>query len=305
VTPPTTPPPPVTGLKAASSPAESPVRRAWRVTEPIHALIYFVPEAPERYAKLGVDPRAGYFASRGAVFGATGPGPVSASFYVFNPDLVRRYLPAVWATVAPAAMLAARMDAADAALRRGLGDAVHSPEMAEAAGLARRAAESAAAWPQGRPLYAATAELPWPDEPHLQLFHAQTLLREFRGDGHVATLLTAGVSGLEAMILQVAAGPADPRFLRVTRGWRREQWAAAADGLRSRGLIDGAEPALTGSGRELLGGIEDATDRLTEPAYRVLGPDGTARLAELTRPMSRTLVKAGMLDPATIVNPRP
>jgi hypothetical protein len=305
VTPPTTPPPPVTGLKAASSRAESPVRRAWRVTEPIHALIYFVPEAPERYAKLGVDPRAGYFASRGAVFGATGPGPVSASFYVFNPDLVRRYLPAVWATVAPAAMLAARMDAADAALRRGLGDAVHSPEMAEAAGLARRAAESAAAWPQGRPLYAATAELPWPDEPHLQLFHAQTLLREFRGDGHVATLLTAGVSGLEAMILQVAAGPADPRFLRVTRGWRREQWAAAADGLRSRGLIDGAEPALTGSGRELLGGIEDATDRLTEPAYRVLGPDGTARLAELTRPMSRTLVKAGMLDPATIVNPRP
>jgi hypothetical protein len=305
VTPPTTPPPPVTGLKAASSRAESPVRRAWRVTEPIHALIYFVPEAPERYAKLGVDPRAGYFASRGAVFGATGPGPVSASFYVFNPDVVRRYLPAVWATVAPAAMLAARMDAADAALRRGLGDAVHSPEMAEAAGLARRAAESAAAWPQGRPLYAATAELPWPDEPHLQLFHAQTLLREFRGDGHVATLLTAGVSGLEAMILQVAAGPADPRFLRVTRGWRREQWAAAADGLRSRGLIDGAEPALTGSGRELLGGIEDATDRLTEPAYRVLGPDGTARLAELTRPMSRTLVKAGMLDPATIVNPRP
>jgi hypothetical protein len=305
VTPPTTPPPPVTGLKAASAQAESPVRRAWRVTEPIHVLIYFVPEAPERYAKLGVDPRAGYFASRGAVFGATGPGPVSASFYVFNPDLVRRYLPAVWATVAPAAMLAARMDAADAALRRGLGDAVHSPEMAEAAGLARRAAESAAAWPQGRPLYAATAELPWPDEPHLQLFHAQTLLREFRGDGHVATLLTAGVSGLEAMILQVAAGPADPRFLRVTRGWRREQWAAAADGLRSRGLIDGAEPALTGSGRELLGGIEDATDRLTEPAYRVLGPDGTARLAELTRPMSRTLVKAGMLDPATIVNPRP
>ena len=305
MTPPTTPPPPVTGLKAASSPAESPVRRAWRVTEPIHAFIYFVPEAPERYAKLGVDPRAGYFASRGAVFGATGPGPVSASFYVFNPDLVRRYLPAVWATVAPAAMLAARMDAADAALRRGLGDAVHSPEMAEAAGLARRAAESAAAWPQGRPLYAATAELPWPDEPHLQLFHAQTLLREFRGDGHVATLLTAGVSGLEAMILQVAAGSADPRFLRATRGWRREQWAAAADGLRSRGLIDGAEPALTGSGRELLGGIEDATDRLTEPAYRVLGPDGTARLAELTRPMSRTLVKAGMLDPATIVNPRP
>jgi hypothetical protein len=284
---------------------ESPVRRAWRVTEPLHALIYFVPEAPERYAKLGVEPRAGYFASRGAVFGPVGPGPVAASFYVFNPDLVRRYLPATWATATPAGMLAARMDAADAALRRGLGDAVHGPAMAEAAVLARRAAESAADRPQGRPLYAATAELPWPDEPHLQLFHAQTLLREFRGDGHVAALLTAGVSGLEAMILQVAAGQADPRFLRVSRGWSREAWAAAIEGLRGRGLVEGEAPRLTVTGRQLLGGVEAETDRLTEPAYRVLGEDGCARLAELTRPMSRTVVKAGMLDTATIVNPRP
>jgi hypothetical protein len=285
--------------------SESSVRRAWRVTEPLHALIYFVPEAPERYAKLGVDPQAGYFASRGAVFGAVGPGPVIASFSVFNPGLVRRFLPAVWATATPAGMLAARMEAADAALRRGLGDVVHTPEMAEAAGLARRAAESAGAWPQGRPLYAATAELPWPDEPHLQLFHAQTLLREFRGDGHVAALLHAGVTGLEAMILQVAAGQADDRFLRVTRGWSRGEWAAAVDGLRTRGLIEGDDPALTAAGRELLDGVEAATDRLTEPAYRVLGEEGRVRLAELTRPMSRTVVKAGMLNPMTIMNPRP
>ncbi|HEU4346975.1 MAG TPA: hypothetical protein VFR35_04210 [Actinoplanes sp.] len=306
---------------------ESSVRRAWRVTEPLHALIYFVPEAPERYAKLGVDPQAGYFASRGAVFGAAGAGQVIASFFVFNPDLVRRYLPAVWAKATPAGMLAARMEAADAALTRGLGDVVRSPEMAEAARLARRAAESAGAWPQGRPLYAATAELPWPDEPHLQLFHAQTLLREFRGDGHTAALLLAGLTGLEAMILQVAAGQADARFLRVTRGWSRDQWAGAIDGLRGRGLLDGAGaeftgpgpqrspagpasagagrmPRLTDAGRELLGGIEAATDRLTEPAYRVLGEPGRVRLAELTRPMSRTVVKAGMLNPAMIVNPR-
>ncbi|HET6529930.1 MAG TPA: hypothetical protein VFH03_04840, partial [Actinoplanes sp.] len=182
---------------------------------------------------------------------------------------------------------------------------VHGPEVAEAARLARRAAESAAAWPQGRPLYAATAELPWPDEPHLQLFHAQTLLREFRGDGHVATLLHAGLTGLEAMILQVAAGGADQRFLRVTRGWSRDQWAAAVDGLRARELVEGDPPALTAAGRELLDSVEADTDRLTEPAYRVLGEDGLVRLAELTRPMSRTVVKAGLLDPAMIVNPRP
>jgi hypothetical protein len=284
---------------------EASARRAWRVTEPLHAMIYFVPEAPQRYAALGIDPAAGYFASRGAVFGTTGAAAVIATFYNFNPGLVRRALPAAWATATPAAVLAARTDAADAALRRGLGDAVHGPEVAGAARLARRAAESAAAFPQGRALYAAHAELPWPHEPHLQLFHAQTLLREFRGDGHVAALQHAGVTGLEALVLQVAAGEADGRFLRLTRGWSREQWAAAIEGLRSRGLVDGDEPVLTGAGRALRAEVEAATDRLAEPAYAVLGEEGRIRLAELTRPLSRMIVKAGMLDPATIVKPRP
>jgi hypothetical protein len=278
---------------------ESPQRRAWRVTEPLHAMIYFVPEAPQRYAALGVGPQEGYFASRGAAFGAAGPGVVTATFYNFNPELVARALPAVWERTTPAAMIEARLDAADAALARGLGaEALASPEMAEAAGLARRAAEAAAARPQGRPLYAAHAELPWPDRPHLVLWHAQTLLREFRGDGHVAALLAAGIGGLDAIVLHVASGEADGRFLRVSRGWRRETWAAAADGLRERGLLDGEE--LSERGREVRAGIEAVTDRLAAPAYDAIGEDGCLRLAELTRPMSRNLVKAGMLDPATL-----
>jgi hypothetical protein len=286
---------------------EPSARRAWRVTEPLHAMIYFAPEAPERYSALGIEPHAGYFASRAAVFGAVGAGPVIATFYNFNPDLVRRALPAAWAKATPAAVLAARMDAADAALRRGLGDAVGSREVAEAADLARRAADSAAPLTAGRPLYAAHAELPWPEEPHLRLFHAQTLLREFRGDGHVAALLTAGISGLDALVLHVASGEADARFLRPSRGWSRDQWAGAIDGLRSRGLVSSHDdgPVLTEAGLELRAGVEATTDRLAEPAYEVLGEDGRVRLAELTRPLSRTLVKAGMLDPSAIFRARP
>jgi hypothetical protein len=78
--------------------------------------------------------------------------------------------------------------------------------MAEAADAGPRAAEAATAWPQGRPLFAAHAELPWPDEPHLVLWHAQTLLREFRGDGPVAALVTAGIGGIEALLLHVGSG---------------------------------------------------------------------------------------------------
>ncbi|MEU4557863.1 hypothetical protein AB0F72_05720 [Actinoplanes sp. NPDC023936] len=283
---------------------ESPYRLAWRVTEPIHAMVYFVPEAAEAYARAGVDdPNAGYFASRGAAFGACGPGIVSATFYNFNPALVARVLPAVWASTTPAAMLAARLEAAGAALTRGLGaEFVAGPEVAEAAALARVAAEAAARWPQGRVLFAAHAELTWPGEPHLVLFHAQMLLREFRGDGHVAALLAAEISGLEAIVLHVASGQIDERFLRGSRGWSRDEWAAAADVLRSRGLLEG--DGLTEKGQQLRATIEERTDRLAEPAYRVLGEENCLRLAELTRAMSRTLVKAGFLDPRQLASRR-
>lgn len=271
-------------------------REAWRLAEPLHAMIYFAPEVRERFAPLGLPAVADYFASRGAVFGAVGPAPVVATFYNFHPGLVARALPAAWEIVTPATALRVRLDAAGAALTRGLGDTVHSPEVAEAAGLARRAAESAGAYAEGRPLFAAHAALDWPQTPHLVLWHAQTLLREFRGDAHVAALLLAGLSGLQSIILHAASGQAGAGFLRASRGWTREQWAGQAEVLRERGLIAGEE--LTDEGRALRDGIEADTDRLAAPAYRVLGADGTGRLAELCRPLSRTLVKAGFLSAA-------
>jgi hypothetical protein len=274
------------------------VHKAWRVTEPVHAMIFFAPEAAERYAALGLDQTAGYFASRGAAFGPVGPGPVVATFYNFRPDLVASVLPAAWAKTTPEAVLAARLDAVDAALRRGLGDALDGPAVAEAAALARRAALAATEHPYGRPLFAAHAQLPWPEPAHLVLWHAQMLLREFRGDGHVAALLLAGLSGLESMILHVASGEADGDFLRESRGWTDQEWAGAADRLRGRGLVEGPEPVLTDAGRELRAELEETTDRLSLPAYGVLGEDGLTRLAELTRPLSRTIAKSGMLNTA-------
>jgi len=278
------------------------VRLAWRVTEPLHALVYFVPEAAERFGALGLTGAAGYFCSRAAPLGPVGAGPVTAMFYNFSPEMIAAALPAAWQRVTPAAALAARLEVADAALTRGLGkEVIEGPEVAEAAGLARRAAEAATPYADGRPLYAAHAELPWPEAPHLVLWQAQTLLREFRGDGHIAALLVAGLSGLESMILHIAAGETDEEFLRRTRGWSPPAWAAAVERLRGRGLIEGAGPALTDAGRELRAGVEATTDRLGTPPYLALGAEGCARLAALTRPLSRTIVKAGLLDPAKAI----
>ena len=169
-------------------------RRAHRVLEPIHTLIYFVPEGGERYAALGVTGgMRGYFASRSAALGVVPAEVVVATFYNFSPTHVAKAIPSVWEATTPEQVLAARLDAVDAALQRLLGDAVPSEEMAEAAGLAREAAESADV--VGRPLFAAHASLPWPEQPHLALWHAATLLREHRGDGHIAALVLAGLSG--------------------------------------------------------------------------------------------------------------
>ncbi|GAA3441149.1 SCO6745 family protein [Planomonospora venezuelensis] len=267
-------------------------RQSWRRLEPLHGMIYFVPEATERYAALGLDVHAGYFASRSAAFGAASPELVIATFYNFCPALVRRALPAAWEAVTPEKILQARYDAADAALRRG---GIHElPGLAETAALARRAAEHACEQPQGRPLFAAHATLPWPSDPLLELWHAQTLLREFRGDGHVATLLAEGVGPLEALVLHGASGGVPTIFLKLSRAWPEEEWLAAEESLRGRGLLAGDE--LTAEGRALKQRIEDRTDELAAPAYAALSDGELARLAELARPFGRGVVGAGLLN---------
>lgn len=144
----------------------------------------------------------------------------------------------IWALASPEEVLAARLRAADATLRRLLGEeVVGSPEMAEAAGLALRAAEACTR--HARPLYAAHADLPVPDEPHLAYWHAAALLREHRGDGHLAALLAAGLDPVEALVSHTATGKGmSPRWVLGTRGWHREDWDAASGRLRARGLLD-------------------------------------------------------------------
>ncbi|TDD72902.1 hypothetical protein E1293_32110 [Actinomadura darangshiensis] len=265
-------------------------RRAWGRLEPVHAMIYFVPEAPERYAALGLDARAAYFASRAAAFGRASAELVIATFYNFNPDVVRRAIPAAWEKTTPEQVLAARTDAAGAALRRAGIDRL--PDLEEIVALARRAAEAAGDHAQGRPLYAAHAALAWPDEPILQLWWAQTLLREFRGDGHIAVLTAEGVAPVEALVLHAATGSMPKDFLTATRAWPAEQWEATAERLRVRGLLDG--DALTPEGVAFRQSMEDRTDELALPPYAALGEKDCDRLAELARPFGKAVMEAGL-----------
>src|SRR3954451_13170971 len=267
-----------------------PARSAHRALEPIHTLVYFVPEAGERYAALGVTGgMRGYFASRSAALGVVPAEVVVATFYNFSPTHVAKAIPSVWDVTTPEQALAARLEVADAALRRLLGDDISSDEVAEAAALAREAAESADV--VGRPLFAAHASLTWPEPPHLQLWHAATLLREHRGDGHIAALVLAGLSGLEAAITYSATGKSmNEQLLRSTRGYSEEQWEGVKNALRARGLLD-ADGALTDAGQQLRAGVEAQTDAAAAAPYEHLGADKTQRLIDLAGPRAKSITK--------------
>ncbi|MGW9450051.1 SCO6745 family protein [Streptomyces sp. NPDC055632] len=253
----------------------------WHLLEPLHALLYYAPEAFDEAAALGYDTTErwpSYFAWRAAPLGAAGPVRVASAFYSFSPATVARYVPAAWTTAGPADVLAARLRAVDRAYRSVLGaDAVTGPGLAEAAALARRAAE--AAGPAGRPLAAANAEAPWPDAPHLVLWQAATVLREHRGDGHVTALLAAGLDPVEALVSFAAVGAA-PESVFASRGWSAAEWSAARDRLAARGLVD-ADGAATEAGRALRAGVERHTDELAAAPWAALGPEDTGRLADL------------------------
>ncbi|MFE4613278.1 hypothetical protein ACFRK5_33805 [Streptomyces niveus] len=258
-------------------------RRCHNVVNPFHSTVYFSPELGKEFSGVGVDdPSAVYLAGRGAAMGAVGPGVLAGAFYNFSYELVARHIPAVWEVASPESVLGARLRAADSALRRVLGEeAVASDEMAEAARLALRATEACTR--HARPLYAAHADLPVPEQPHLAYWHASTLLREHRGDGHLAALLSAGLDPVEALVSHTATGKGmSPRWVLRTRGWARTDWDAAAGRLRERGLLDDAGE-LTGAGTALRAELEEHTDRLDSAPYEHLGADGVERLTELGR----------------------
>jgi hypothetical protein len=268
------------------------VARAHRAVEPLHAHVYFAPEHDERFSSVGLRPgRMSYFAGRAAPMGAVGAGVVTATFYNFSPSLVAHMIPRAWTLAGPERVVATRWDVARASLTRLLGEeTAGSPEMAELAGLLREAC--AVLSPEGRPLYAGHADLPWPDEPLLQVWHGATLLREHRGDGHVAALLLADLNGLEALITHTATGRGFTQAAaKATRGWSEEEWAAESAALIERGLLDDA--GLTAEGKDLRARVEAETDVLSADPWLLLGPDRTARVTELGKGFTRRLVAGG------------
>ena len=270
-----------------------PARRLWATLESLHDVTYFAPEVRATGIALGLRGFVmTYFAFRAAPLGPVPAGPVVAAFAGFSPAMVTKALPDAWSRTTPEACLDARAAVSTAALR----DAGADPAACErAASLLGPVA--AAADPTGRPLFAANAALEAPGDPVGRLWQLATTLREHRGDGHVAALVTEGITGLQAHLLQAAAGRFPEALIRQARGWPEEEWAAAAEALRGRGLLTpDPPPALTAAGRAVLEAIEAHTDeRAWTGGLSLLGEEGTEEVIALLGPSVRAVIATGML----------
>ncbi len=262
----------------------------FELVEPIGGLPYSADEPTEAMFALGfTDFWDTYFAGRAAPLGIVPAQVVDALFYSFAPGEVARHLPAVWRTTAPEAAIAARREGCTRALRRVLGAELESPSSVRAAELLLRAATSAPY--EGRPLYAALRAVPVPVDVAGRLFHAAELLREHRGDGHIAALMTERIGGLESHVLLALDRGMRPAEFGRLHHLPAHQRDAVVDGMRRRGLV-GDDGWLSPQGRAVKQRVEALTDDLATAPYDALTPDERDELVAALEPLAALLLAA-------------
>ncbi|MFF0296316.1 hypothetical protein ACFYST_12765 [Kitasatospora sp. NPDC004614] len=259
-----------------------PARALWWLFEPVHALTYFSPEARAAYEAAGLRGYwRGYFGGRSAPLGAVDAAPVVAAFFNFAPQMVERALPEIWGRATPERALEARVEGATGALGRVLAEV--KPDLIDrSVELLERAVEGLDC--AGRVLAAANAALPAQDGRLARLWQATTVLREHRGDGHVAALVAEGLDGCEALVVRCAL---DTRreTMQPHRGWTDAEWDEATERLIGRQWL-AADGSLTTEGRRRHLALEAATDLAASRVWAHFHRTELDELADALRPIS-------------------
>ncbi|WP_370324751.1 hypothetical protein [Euzebya sp.] len=270
------------------------------VIEPFHAILYLSPTAHAAWEQLGLEPRGqGYVAGRIAPFGPVGPDVANAVSFNFNPALFDHALPAAWDIASPAEVLATR-----ARIVETIFTDVGAPtdRLAEATAIAVTAAEATPL--PGRPLAAANRRVPPPGTPWAALWQALAVVREHRGDGHVALLVAEDLAPVDALVLYSAwQSNVSRRFLQRSRLWDDEAWAAGEARLRSRGLLD--DDGLTADGEVFRGHLEQRTDELAAAPWVAIGADASLLLFDLMVPVVRAMAAGGLWKREVTIPDRP
>ncbi len=272
-------------------------RRSQSIFDPFVAMIYFAPEAFERYKVLGLKRWPGYFCSRSAAIGRVPSQVIAATFYNWNPAFVIEAVETGWASTTPELISHERFVAVGEALQRLLAPIEGEEDLLENVGRAIPLVKQATAHLPfaGRTLFAAHHALPWPEDPLLALWNGLNMLREYRGDSHIVALMAEGVRPLESLLFQAAYSPRLPLiFLLQSRAWAESDVAAAQKDLAERGLVQ--DGVLTEAGAALRERVEQITDRLDTAPFEALGEASSEELLSLVEPLSRRIVAHGGLQ---------
>lgn len=259
------------------------------------------PIAADKFGAVGFDRddwSERYFAFRSAPLGRATADTVIATYFNFAPRRIRRYVPSVWDIAEPDVVLDVLMDTVHDSMGDALTSFTGSPELLELGALLSAASAAAFERPEGRPLFAGIASIPWPDDAPSQIWLGMHALREFRGDGHVAALASRGLTGLEALVLHAGTGVFPADRLRASRDWTQPEWDACVETLRARGLITRDEVLLSDEGKAYREAIETQTDELTMPAYLGIGEQGVLRILELAPPIVAAAAAAAPMTAA-------
>ncbi|GAA1851807.1 SCO6745 family protein [Brevibacterium marinum] len=282
-----------------------------------HSAMYFSETVGRKYAEYGLEPGVeGNLAARSAPMGRVNAGVVSAAYYNYSHSFVASLIPKLWETVSPEDMIRARFEAVSAFMSELFDDREDIALLTEAATeLATATAPVLANMDfSGRPLAAATADALAGHEPNTafeQLWDVATIAREFRGDGHVSSLVTAGVPGIDALMLDVATGASfKPRAAQKTRGYTDEEWKGAQSRLAAAGLITVGEddrgfdlPAITDAGRDLREQVEQLTDGTVAAAWSALADEEIEALVSPSRTLIKVLAQSGAFPASVFAQP--
>ena len=282
-----------------------------------HSAMYFSETVGREYAKHGLEPGVeGNLAARSAPLGRVNAGVVSAAYYNYSHSFVASLIPKLWETVSPEDMVQVRFDAVSAFMAEIFGDREDIALLTEAATELATAMQPVltAMDFSGRPLALATADALAGHQPTTafeQLWDVATIAREYRGDGHVASLVTVGVPGIDALTLDVATGASfRPRAAQKTRGYTDEEWKSAQTRLGEAGLITvGADergfdlPAITDAGRGLKEQVEQLTDGTVAAAWSTLSDEEIEALLSPSRSLIKVLAQSGAFPSTVFAQP--
>src|SRR6266581_1077627 len=215
--------------------------------------------------------------NRGACLGEPTGAVVAAAFAWFEPGLVTALWDAARSAVALDRLVKARDQSTVASLREVLAD----EDPGDVASLLADAAQHADG--MGRP-----------EDPVHLLWWACGLVREHRGDSHVAAAAAAGLDPVEMNVLTELWIGMPLLSYTATRGWAPEVMQAAVARLESRGWV--RDGGLTDEGLVERLGIEQHTDAQEQPIVAALG-DRLEEVCDRLNHWGQLCIAAGAFPP--------